>query len=60
MYQIQRTISAAAPRNLLGPITVQVNIFTNYGRPDQQHKSLTVRLAEQSSNVTAVGEMRSF
>ena len=56
MYKIQSDYFGSRATQLLGPITVQVNVFTNYGRPNQQHKSLTVRLAQQKQNV-AIGEI---
>ena len=56
MYKIQSDYFGSRATQLLGPITVQVDVFTNYGRPNQQHKSLTVRLAEQKQNVV-IGEI---
>jgi tetratricopeptide (TPR) repeat protein len=56
MYKIQSDYFGSRATQLLGPITVQVDVFTNYGRPNQQHKSLTVRLAQQKQNV-AIGEI---
>ena len=56
MYKIQSDYFGSRATQLLGPITVQVDVFTNYGRPNQKHKSLTVRLAEQKQNI-AIGEI---
>jgi hypothetical protein len=56
MYKIQSDYFGSRATQLLGPITVEVDVFTNYGRPNQKHKSLTVRLAEQKQNV-AIGEI---
>ena len=36
---------------LLGEVTVQVDVFTNYGRPNEQHQSLTIRLREAKDTV---------
>jgi tetratricopeptide (TPR) repeat protein len=56
MYKIQSDYFGSRATQLLGPITVEVDVFTNYGRPNQKHKSLTVRLAEQKQNI-AIGEI---
>jgi tetratricopeptide (TPR) repeat protein len=56
MYRIQSDYFGSRATQLLGPITVQVDVFTNYGRPNQKHKSLTVRLAEQKQNIV-IGEI---
>jgi tetratricopeptide (TPR) repeat protein len=56
MYKIQSDYFGSRATQLLGPITVQVDVFTNYGRPNQKHKSLTVRLAEQKQHVD-IGEI---
>ena len=50
------TTSAAGPRGCLGAVTVQVDVLTNYGRPNQQRKSLTVRLKEAKETVR-IGEI---
>ena len=41
---------------LLGGVTVQVNIYTHYGRPEQQCKSITVRLVDKKDMIT-IGEL---
>ncbi|MGD0900321.1 MAG: DUF2135 domain-containing protein, partial [Thermoguttaceae bacterium] len=42
----------AGPNTLLTPVTVQVDVFTNYGRANEQHQSLTVRLQHAGDHVT--------
>jgi tetratricopeptide (TPR) repeat protein len=56
MYKIQTDYFGSRATRLLGPITVQADVYTNYGRPNQKHKALTVRLAEQKQNIV-VGEI---
>ena len=56
VYRIQSDYFGSRATQLLGPITVQVDVFTNYGRSNQKHKSLTVRLAEQKQHVD-IGEI---
>ena len=41
---------------MLGGVTVQLNIFTHYGRPEQQCRSITVRLVKEEEMIT-IGEM---
>jgi hypothetical protein len=41
---------------LIGPVTLQVEIFTDYGRPEESRRSLTLRLTEEDDAVT-VGEV---
>jgi hypothetical protein len=49
-YTIQATYGGAADPPL--PVTVQVDIFTNFGRDNEQHRSITVRLKEKTDSVT--------
>jgi hypothetical protein len=41
---------------LLGAVTLQVDIFTNYGRDNERHKSITRRLREKTETIQ-VGEI---
>jgi tetratricopeptide (TPR) repeat protein len=52
MYTIQTNYFGSRAAQLIGPVTVQVDVFTNYGRPSQQHRALTVRLEERQDTVT--------
>jgi hypothetical protein len=38
-------------------VTLQVDIFTNWGRKDQRKKSITLRLKERKEVIT-VGDVR--
>jgi tetratricopeptide (TPR) repeat protein len=42
--------SDSAP-TVLGPVTLQVEVFTNYGRIDEEKKTLTVRLHESKDRL---------
>lgn len=42
--------SESAP-SILGPVTLQVEIFTNYGRSNEEKKTLTVRLGESKDRL---------
>jgi uncharacterized protein YfaP (DUF2135 family) len=56
MYTIQTNYFGSRATQLLGVVTLQVDIFTNYGRPNEQHKSLTIRLKEAKETFT-VGQI---
>jgi tetratricopeptide (TPR) repeat protein len=54
-YAIQATrIGPAAPP---GPVTVQVDIFTNFGRDNERHEVIVVRLKEKSDTI-ALGQVK--
>ena len=53
-YAIQATGGGTARP---GPLTVQVDIFTNFGRDNQQCRSIMVRLKEKSDTVS-LGEVQ--
>ena len=46
MYKIDANYFGSQATRLLGPVTVQVDVFTNYGRPNERGKSLTLRLKD--------------
>ena len=56
MYKIQANYFGSRATRLLGAVTVQVDVFTDFGRPDQQQKSITIRLKEAKQTVT-IGEI---
>ena len=51
-YDIKANYYGSRATRLLGAVTVQVDIFTNFGRADEQHKSITIRLKEAKETVT--------
>ena len=51
MYKIEANYFGSRATPLLGPVTVQVDVLTNFGRPGQQRKSLTLRLKEAKETV---------
>lgn len=55
-YKIEANYFGSQAVRMLGPVTVQVDVFTNYGRPDEQRKSLTLRLKENKETV-GIGEI---
>ncbi len=56
MYKIDANYFGSRATRLLGPVTVQVDVLTNYGRPNEQRKSLTLRLKEAQETVR-IGEI---
>ena len=55
-YKIEANYFGSQATRLLGPVTVQVDVLTNYGRANEQRKSLTLRLKEAKETVR-VGEI---
>lgn len=56
IYKIKTKYYGSSSQKLLGPVTLQVEIFTNYGRKNQKRKSITLRLKKRDEIVT-VGEL---
>ncbi len=56
MYKIMANYYGSRATRLQGAVTVQVDVFTNFGRQSQQRKSITVRLKEAEETVT-IGEI---
>ena len=55
-YRIEANYYGSRATRLLGPVTVEVDVFTHYGRPNQQRKSLSLRLKE-AKETFKVGEI---
>jgi Ca-activated chloride channel family protein len=51
-YTIQTTHTGSPPGWVLGPVTVQVDVFTNFGRANENRKSFTMRLKSSDDTVT--------
>ncbi len=56
MYKIQANYFGSQATRLLGAVTVQADVFTNYGRENEQRKSLTLRLKAAQETVP-IGEI---
>jgi hypothetical protein len=46
VYKIKVKYYGSRQQNLMGPVTVSANVITNYGRSDEKHQLLTLRLTE--------------
>ncbi|MFH1708857.1 MAG: VIT domain-containing protein [Planctomycetota bacterium] len=47
MYKIEANYYGSSAAGIIGAVTLQVDVFTNYGRPNEQRKSITLRLEEK-------------
>jgi len=56
MYKIESNFFGSQAQSLIGAVTMQVDIFTNYGRADEKKKSLTFRLTQNKETFT-IGEI---
>jgi tetratricopeptide (TPR) repeat protein len=56
-FKIQVNYFGSRTFKLLGPITLQVDIFTDYGRKSEKRKSITVRLTDRKE-VIDVGNIQ--
>jgi uncharacterized protein YfaP (DUF2135 family) len=50
-YRIQANYYGSQQQKLIGSVTLRVVVFTNYGRPDEDMREITVRLPEAKSVV---------
>ncbi len=55
-YTIQANYFGSQSPELTGPVTLQLDIYSNYGREDEKHKAITIRL-ENTQDIIDVGEI---
>ncbi len=55
-YKIQANYYGESAPTLAGTVTVQATVFTNFGRPNEKRKALTLRL-EKKKDVVYIGEI---
>ena len=55
-YQVKTKFYGSSAAQLQGAVTLQVDVFTNWGRPNQKRKSMTLRLTETKEDFL-VGEI---
>jgi tetratricopeptide (TPR) repeat protein len=55
-YKVEVNYYGSQAAQLMGPVTVQAEVITNFGRPNEKRKSLTLRLEEKKETI-AVGEI---
>jgi tetratricopeptide (TPR) repeat protein len=56
-YRIRTKYFGSSAARLSGGVTLQVDVYTNYGRPNQQRKSITLRLTQRKETFD-VGSIR--
>jgi len=56
LYAIKVNYYGSAAARLIGAVTLQVDIFTHYGRPNEERRSMTLRLTQKRETVT-VGQI---
>lgn len=55
-YKVEVNYYGSQAARLMGPVTVQAEVITHFGRPNEKRKSLTLRLEEKKQTVL-VGEI---
>ncbi|MCK5688677.1 DUF2135 domain-containing protein, partial [Myxococcota bacterium] len=56
-YKVQTNYFGSGAQTLTGAVTLQLELFTNYGRPNEQRQAITLRLSENKETIT-VGELK--
>ena len=56
-YKVKTKFFGSSAAQLQGAVTLQVDVFTNWGRPNQKRQSMTLRLTERKEDFL-VGEIR--
>jgi Ca-activated chloride channel family protein len=52
MYKVQVNFYGSSAQTLSGAVTLQLDIYTNYGRSNEKKKSITLRLKERKDTLT--------
>ena len=56
VYKIQANFYGSQAQMMSGAVTLQADIYTNYGRPNEQHRAITLRLVDKKDTID-VGEI---
>jgi tetratricopeptide (TPR) repeat protein len=56
VYKVQANFYGSQAQTLSGAVTLQADVYTNYGRPNEQRRSITLRLTEKKDTID-VGEI---
>jgi len=57
LYKIKTDYYSNNSSSAIGPVTVQLDIYTNYGRENEQHKTTTIQLSKSKKEIE-IGEIR--
>jgi tetratricopeptide (TPR) repeat protein len=52
MYKVQANFYGSSAQTLSGAVTLQLDLYTNYGRRNEKKKSITLRLKERKDTIT--------
>jgi hypothetical protein len=52
MYKVQVNFYGSSAQTLSGAVTLQLDLYTNYGRRNEKRKSITLRLKERKDTIT--------
>jgi len=52
MYKVQVNFYGSSAQTLSGAVTLQLDLYTNYGRRNEKKKSVTLRLKERKDTIT--------
>ncbi|MFC1654742.1 VIT domain-containing protein [Myxococcota bacterium] len=52
MYKVQVNFYGSSAQTLSGAVTLQLDLYTNYGRRNEKKKSVTLRLKEKRDTIT--------
>lgn len=56
-FKIQTNFFGSSASRITGPVTIKADIYTNYGRKNEKHQIVTVRLKSSSSTIN-LGEIK--
>ncbi len=56
-YKIETNFFGSSAQALIGAVTLQVDVFTHYGRPNEERQSVTLRLKDSKETIS-VAEIR--
>jgi len=59
-YKVEANYYGTTAVELSGPITLQLDVYTNYGRRDEMCKSVTLRLAEKKETLKVASILAAF
>jgi Ca-activated chloride channel family protein len=52
MYKVQTNFYGSQAQTLIGAVTVQLTLYTNYGRPNEKRRAVTLRLTDKKETLT--------
>lgn len=56
-YQIKTNYYGSSAAKLIGAVTLQVDVYTNYGRKNEKHQAITIRLKNNKETIN-IGKIK--